>query len=437
MKNLLIFLVLFCSFSLVFADIYKDELKKTDSDKKRVAEIEKKLAADVKECGETSQNLSRNVAAELKIYCEARESLKSRIPEMKRLLAEYESIFKEYSGQCKKIDSDEKYDKCAEMDQKVSAAAEALNDEKENFNNDIDKLENAASRAKELNERNTDAGKEDFRRTLSNNLQAKKEIVAAMKKGLEIDKTAFQDSKKQLNQALKSSSGESSNKGKIFLEGLNKILLQAGTLLQLCNSMMKTINDATAVCVAKTDLEKCRIYETKLENLFKDGNEKLSVYKNEKDDLVKMENEYHKAGMGDILAKTENAQKTITAYLQNLKSQNDYLKQQIEMSKNNTEVVKSRNNKKLLDTYLGYVATMKELEGESASFIVFYEEKTNKINNFLTSCVKGKSEFTPECKIEGDKIVEEINTAESKVIKYGEKFNKLNKDLADFYKKFQ
>ncbi|MBO4700075.1 hypothetical protein J5690_10820 [bacterium] len=437
MKNLFIFLVLLGSFSVIFADIYKNELKKTDFDKKRVAEIEKKLAADVKECAETSQNLSRNVATEIKIYCEARESLKSRIPEMKRLIAEYESLFREYLAECKKIDSDEKYDKCAEMDQKVNASAEALNDEKENFNNDIDKLENSAARAKELNERNSDANKEDLKRTLSNNLQAKKELVSAMKNGLEIDKTTFQNSKKQLNQSLKGNSGVSSNQGKIFLEGLNKILLQNSTLLQLCASMLKTINEANNICVVKTDLEKCRIYETKLENLFKDGDAKLSVYKNEKNDLVTMENEYHKAGMGDILAKTENAQKTIAVYLQNLKSQNDYLKQQIEMSKNNTEVVKSRNNKKLLDTYLGYVSTMKELEGESASFIVFYEEKMNKIDSFLTSCIKGKSDFSVECKIEGDKIVEDINSTEPKVIKYGDKFNKLNKELGDFYKKFQ
>lgn len=422
MKNLFIFLVLLGSFSVIFADIYKDELKKTDFDKKRVAEIEKKLAADVKECAETSQNLSRNVAAEIKIYCEARESLKSRIPEMKRLIAEYESLFREYLAECKKIDSDEKYDKCAEMDQKVNASAEALNDEKENFNNDIDKLENSAARAKELNERNSDANKEDLKRTLSNNLQAKKELVSAMKNGLEIDKTTFQNTKKQLNQSLKGNSGVSSNQGKIFLEGLNKILLQNSTLLQLCASMLKTINEANNICVVKTDLEKCRIYETKLENLFKDGDAKLSVYKSEKNDLVTMENEYHKAGMGDILAKTENAQKTIAVYLQNLKSQNDYLKQQIEMSKNNTEVVKSRNNKKLLDTYLGYVSTMKELEGESASFIVFYEEKMNKIDSFLTSCIKGKSDFSVECKIEGDKIVEDINSTEPKVIKYGDKF---------------
>ena len=72
------------------------------------------------------------------------------------------------------------------------------------------------------------------------------------------------------------------------------------------------------------------------------------------------------------------------------------------MSDNNTEVVKSRNNKKLLDTYLKLVATMKELEKESAEFIKFYEEYLGKINNFNSSCVSGKSEFTAECKIEGD-----------------------------------
>ena len=431
-------MILFCSFSVIFADIYKDELKKTDNDKKRVAQIEKKLSTDEKDCENPSdKNLDRNVVTELKIYCDARESLKSQIPEIKRLLSEYEKIFKEYSEQCKKIDDDEKYGKCADMDQKVSESAGKLNDEKERFNSNIDKLENAAARAKELNERNNDANKEDFKRTVSNNLNAKKELVTGMKKGLENDKSAFQNSKNQLNQVLKNSSGESAAKGKIFMEGLNRILLQNGALLTLCSSMLKTINEADNVCVAKTDMEKCRDSETKMENLFNDGNEKLALYKDEKNDVLKMESDYHKAGMGDILAKMENAKKTISADLQNLKSQNEYLKQQIEASTNNMDVVKSRNNKKLTDTYTGYVATMKDLEKESGEFIKIYEENLGKIGSFTNSCVSGKSEFTPECRIEGDKIVGSVNETEPKVMKYGEKFNKLNKDLADFYKKFQ
>ncbi|MBP5406462.1 hypothetical protein J6Z19_04855 [bacterium] len=438
MKKLLVVLALFCSFSVVSADIYKDELKKTEKDRKKVEEIEKKLSTDEKDCENPSEKSSdRSVVTELKIYCEARKSLKSRIPEMKRLLAGYEKLFREYSEQCKKIDSDEKYEKCAETDRKVGASAEVLNDEKEKFDSDIDNLENAAARAKELNERNNDANKEDFKRTVSNNLQAKKELVTGMQKGLENDKSAFQNSKKQLNQALKNNTGESAAKGKIFMEGLNKILLQNGALLNLCSSMLRTISEANGVCIAKTDLEKCHASETKLENLFNDGNEKLSVYKNEKNDLLAMESDYHKAGMGDVLIKMENAKKTISTYLQNLKSQNEYLKQQIEASKNNMEVVKGRNNKKLTDTYTGHVATMKELERESGEFIKIYEDNLGKIESFTNSCVNGKSEFTPECRIEGDKIVGNINETEPKVIKYGEKFNKLNKDLADFYKKFQ
>ena len=80
---------------------------------------------------------------------------------------------------------------------------------------------------------------------------------------------------------------------------------------------------------------------------------------------------------------------------------------------------------------------MKELEKESAEFIKFYEEYLSKINNFTATCVNGKSEFTAECKIEGDKIVNDVNTQEPKIMKYGEKFNKLNKDLGDFFKKFK
>ena len=141
--------------------------------------------------------------------------------------------------------------------------------------------------------------------------------------------------------------------------------------------------------------------------------------------------------MGNILAKTENAQKTITNYLSGLKEQNAFLKQQIEYSPNTTEAVKQRNNKKLLDTYLKLVETMKELEKESSSFITFYEENLNKLGNFNKTCVEGKSEFTTDCKIEGDKIVDDINSNEPKIMKYGEKLNKFNKDWNDFFKKFK
>lgn len=437
MKKCLILLVLFCSLS-VYADIYKDEAKKIAADKKRVEEIEKKLSKDEKACDNPSQNdLSRNVVTELKLYCEAKESAKSRIPDLKNLLAEYESLLKNYIKECKTVDTDEKYSKCETLDRQVAAAAEKLNDEKENFNSDIDTMENAAERAKDYNARSSDEGKKDFIKAISANLNAKKELVTSMQKGLDEDKKVFDKSKASLNQSLKSDSPDSAKIGKEFLGGLNSILLQNGALRQTCSSMLKTINEAKGVCVTKLNMEKCKAAETKMENLFNDGNSKLAAYKDEKVNLVAIENDYHKAGMGNILAKTENAQKTITNYLQGLKEQNAFLKQQIEFSPNNTEAVKQRNNKKLLDTYLKLVATMKELEKESTEFIKFYEESLNKINNFNTSCVSGKSEFTAECKIEGDKIVSDINSNEPKIMKYGENFNKFNKDLGDFFKKFK
>ena len=437
MKKYLILLVLFCSIT-VYADIYKDEAKKIAADRKRIEEIEKKLSTDEKECENPSQkDLSRNVVTELKLYCESRESAKSRIPDIKNLLAEYESLLKNYLEECKTVDTEEKYSRCESLDQQVAVAAEKLNDEKENFNSDIDTMENAAERAKDYNARSNDESRKDFIKTISANLNAKQELVTSMQKGLEEDNKVFKNSKSKLNQSLANDLPEASEKGKVFLGGLNSILLQNKNLLQICASMLKTINEAKSVCVTKLNMEKCKTSETKMENLFNDGNSKLAIYKDEKNKLVTMENDYHKAGMGNILAKTENAQKTITNYLSGLKEQNAFLKQQIEFSPNNTEAVKQRNNKKLLDTYLKLVATMKELEKESAAFITFYEEYLNKINNFNTSCVNGKSEFSAECKIEGDKIVGDINSNEPKVMKYGENFNKLNKDLGDFFKKFK
>lgn len=436
MKKYLILLILFCSLT-IYADIYKDEAKKIAADRKRVEEIEKKLAKDEKACENPSQNdLSRNVVTELKLYCESRESAKSRIPEIKNLLAEYESLLKNYLEECKTVDTDDKYSKCETLDSQVATAAEKLNDEKENFNSDIDTMENAAEKAKDYNARNNDEGKKDFIKTVSANLNAKKELVTSMQKGLDEDKKVFDRSKAGVNQSLKNDTPDSAKIGREFLGGLNKILLQNNNLHKICASMLKTINEAKGVCVTKLNMEKCKAAETKMENLFNDGNSKLAAYKDEKVNLVAIESDYHKAGMGNILAKTENAQKTITNYLQGLKEQNAFLNQQIEFSPNNTEAVKQRNNKKLLDTYLKLVETMKELEKESAEFIKFYEEYLSKIGSFNAKCVEGKSEFTAECRIEGDKIVESINSNEPKIMKYGERFNKLNKDLGEFFKKF-
>ena len=127
MKKYLILLVLFCSLT-VYADIYKDEAKKIASDRKRVTEIEKKLSTDEKECADPSKSdLSRNVVSELKIYCEARESAKSRIPDIKNLLAEYENLLKNYLEECKNIDTEDKYSQCESLDRQVATTAEKLN----------------------------------------------------------------------------------------------------------------------------------------------------------------------------------------------------------------------------------------------------------------------------------------------------------------------
>ena len=259
MKKFFLFPVFICSFSLIFADIYKEESKKIAADKRRVAEVEKKLSTDEKDCENPSgKDLDRSVVTELRIYCDARESAKSRIPAIKSMLTEYEKAFNDYLEKCKKIDSDEKFSECESLDRKIASSAEVLNDEKEKFNSDIDTMDNAAARAKELNERSGEAGREDFKRTVSSSLNAKKELVTTMQKGLEEDSKVFKNSKSKLSQSIKNGSAESAAKGNVFMEGLNKILLQNSTLRQLCASMLKTIDEAKNVCVSKTDMEKCR-----------------------------------------------------------------------------------------------------------------------------------------------------------------------------------
>ncbi|HQB11191.1 MAG TPA: hypothetical protein PLW37_15115, partial [bacterium] len=87
------------------------------------------------------------------------------------------------------------------------------------------------------------------------------------------------------------------------------------------------------------------------------------------------------------------------------------------------------------ETYLGYVETMKSLEKESAGFIEFLGLSTVRINEFIKNCTQNKSEYSTECRIEGDNIVKDVDSIMKKISQYGAKFSRLNSDLAAFAKK--
>ncbi len=149
------------------------------------------------------------------------------------------------------------------------------------------------------------------------------------------------------------------------------------------------------------------------------------------------EDDFHRDLLKDIAAKTENAKQTMLSYIKSLEEQNGHLKQRLGTSDNDIEVVKSRNNRQLLKTYTGLVDTMKKLEKESSEFIVFFKDANQRIDAFNSKCTQNKSELSSECRIEGDKIVSEVNQMMEKVSKYANDFNKLNNDLNDFAKKFK
>ena len=417
----------------LFADDYSNEIKRLAQDKKKIADIEKRLSSDEKDCVEKPQNLALEVLKELQIYCDTRESLRNRLPHMKELLADYEERLTDFNKECGK-GGDAAL--CENSEIALLKSADELNSERENFDRDLELLDSSAKKAKRINEEQNEIARREFDQNIGDNLRAKKGLISAIQDSLKRDDKLFKLSKSQTISA-RNTSNYAKNSADALILNLDKLLKRNAELSAFTQTMQKKVSQAEDLCIKKHDAAKCQAIEKEMEALFATANEKLDQYKSEKSKSGPLEDDFHRDLLKDIAAKTENAKQTMLSYIKSLEEQNGHLKQRLGTSDNDIEVVKSRNNRQLLKTYTGLVDTMKRLEKESSEFIVFFKDANQRIDVFNSKCTQNKSELSSECRIEGDKIVSELNQMMEKVSKYAKDFNKLNNDLNDFAKKFK
>ncbi|MBR6245006.1 hypothetical protein IKR20_05485 [bacterium] len=417
---------------LLFADDYSKEIKRLAQDKKKIAEIEKRLSADEKDCIKKPQNLALEVLKELQIYCDTRESLRNRLPHMKELLADYEERLTDFNKECGK-GGDAAL--CENSEITLLKSADELNSERENFDRDLELLDSSAKKAKRINEEQNEIARREFDQNIGDNLRAKKGLISAIQDSLKRDDKLFKLSKSQTISA-RNTSNYAKNSADALILNLERLLKMNAELSAFTQTMQKKVSQAEDLCIKKHDAAKCQAIEKEMEALFTTANEKLDQYKSEKSKSGPLEDDFHRDLLKDIAAKTENAKQTMLSYIKSLEEQNGHLKQRLSTSDNDIEAVKSRNNRQLLKTYTGLVDKMKALEEQSSGFIAFFNEANQRIDAFNSKCTQNRSELSSECRIEGDKIVSEVNQTMEKVSKYANDFNQLNKDLNDFAKKF-
>ena len=419
----------------IYASSLKEENAKITADRKMITNLEKALSKDERGCEKPSEGLDKSVMIELQIYCNARNSAKRRLTPLKEHISSYESAVKNYYTNCKIVDTDELLILCESLDDKVVKAAQIVNDEKENLRKNLDDMENSAKKAKDkLNEKNEWAQKERDQQ-INDALRVKKDLVKSMQKELIDDSVLLEKSKLKLVQALKSTSKELAEKYEVLLKGVNSLIAVNKNLRDISQSMTRNIDLANSACTIRHSEKACADAEKKLTQIFDEGNAKLKAYTDEKERLRLFEQEIHKLSLSEIAVKMENANRQISFYIGNLQLQNGQLKQRIELSGSDIEVLKGMGGKGFLETYMGYVETMKSLEKESAGFIEFLGLSTVRINEFIKNCTQNKTEYSTECRIEGDNIVKDIDSVVSRISQYGAKFSRLNSDLAAFAKK--
>lgn len=422
-------------FFSIYASSLKEENAKITADRKMIADLEKRLSKDERGCENPDQNLDRSVLVELQIYCNARRSAFKRVKMLPELIDDHESALKNYYANCKVVDNDESYILCESLDKVVVKSAEALNDQKEELKKDLDEMKNSADMAEKLNKKKSADSKKEFEHNIQKTLKLKKETVKMMETGLIEDEIRFKKSVIKLKSAQNSNASEINEKNGELLNGVKRLLKLNRELRNVCHAMKRKIDMANNSCTIKYSQKGCSDAEKNLTKVFDEGNEKIKAYSDEKQRLSAFEQEIHKLAIHNVGKKMEDANQQISFYIGNLKLQNGQLKQRIELSGNDIEVLKNMPGKKYLETYLGYVETMKKLEMESSGFIEFLGLSTVRINEFIKNCTQNKTEYSTECRIEGDNIVKDVDDALRKISHYGAKFSRLNSDLDAFAKK--
>lgn len=417
------------------AEAYKDELKSIASDRKMITVMEKTVADDEKGCGTVDQSLNAAVQIEINIYCQARMRAISRLPELKKLIDEYEPVLKNFFDNCPEVTDDEKLKLCQTLHEKVTEKAASINKEKEELQKDIDLMENAGKKAAETFKHNKDVEQKERGQYLKDALRLKKDTVQTMNSGLLEDMLVFNRSKSALTKNLTRGSKELQEKTAYLLKGVTKIIGINADLQNICSGMLRSIDAANNACNLKYSEAGCNDAEKTLEKKFEDGNSAIKAYTSDKITLASVETALNKKAVEEAALMMEKATAQITGYLKNIEMQNDMLKQRIELSKNDAEVLRGMENKTFLKTYMGLVETMISLKVETDGFIKKFNYYLERMTKFRSECTDSKTELTALCHETGTALTSEVDATVDKLTPYGARFNRLNSDLASFSRK--
>lgn len=435
MKDLISVLIALLISIQLSADAYKDELKSIASDRKMIILMEKTVANDEKGCGQNTGKLDAAVQIEINIYCQARTRVISKLPGLKKLIDEYEPVLKNFFDNCPEVTDEEKLKLCRILNEKVSEKAALINKEKEELAKDMDLMENAGKKAAETFKHKKDIEEKERGQYLKDALRLKKETVITMNSGLLEDIKIFNKSKSALTKNLTSGSKELTEKTALLLKGVTRIIAINTDLQNVCSGMLRSIDAANNACNLKYSEAGCNDAEKALEKKFEDGNSAIKAYISDKVALAGEETALNKKAVEEVAIMMEKATTRITGYLKNIEMQNDMLKQRIELSKNDAEVLRGMENKTFLKTYMGFVEIMISLKVETDGFIRKFNDYLERMNKFRSECTDSKTELTALCHDTGTALTKEVDATVDKLTPYGTKFNRLNSDLAAFSKK--
>lgn len=435
MKKSIFFISLTVFALQLAADAYKDELKSIASDRSMIVKMEKSASKDEKGCGKTDETLTAAVQMEVNIYCQARARVMARLPQLRKMIDDYEPALKNFFDNCPEVTDDDKLKLCQTLHEKVLEKAAAVNKEKEELAKDLDLMENAGKKAAETLKHDSDIQQKEHGEYLKDALRLKKETVITMNRGLTEDVTILNRSKTVLTKNISRGSKELQSRTASLLKGVTSLISMNNELQVVCSAMLRCIDAANSACNLKYSEKGCADAEKNLETKFNDGNARIKAYTQEKQRLASEEETLNRQAVTEASFTMDNAKNQITGYLKNIEMQNDMLKQRVELSTKDAEVIRGMADKTLIKTYTGYVETMISLKVETDGFIKKFNDFITRMDKFKAECIDSKTDLSAVCGETGNILIKEVDSTMDKVTKYGAKFNRLNSDLAAFSKK--
>ncbi|HRZ80613.1 MAG TPA: hypothetical protein P5044_11445, partial [bacterium] len=342
---------------------------------------------------------------------------------------------KNFFDNCPEVTDDDKLKLCQTLHEKVLEKAAAVNKEKEELAKDLDLMENAGKKAVETLKHDSDIQQKERGEYLKDALRLKKETVITMNRGLTEDVAILNKSKTVLTKNISRGSKELQSRTASLLKGVTSLLSMNNELQVVCSAMLRCIDAANSACNLKYSEKGCADAEKNLETKFNEGNARIKAYTQEKQRLASEEETLNRQAVTEASFTMDNAKNQITGYLKNIEMQNDMLKQRVELSTKDAEIIRGMADKTLIKTYTGYVETMISLKVETDGFIKKFNDFITRMDKFKAECIDSKTDLSAVCGETGNILIKEVDSTMDKVTKYGAKFNRLNSDLAAFSKK--